>query len=91
MSTVNVASKNYLKLYRDILLGCRNFKDYYNRDYFTRITRLKFRAMKNISDASKLNEFYEKQKSLLELLKRQATLAALFPTDKFILDENIKK
>jgi len=77
-----------LTLYKNLLRASQGFTSYNFRNYFLRRTRDYFKENKALVDIEVIEaKMLEGQKNL-DLLKRQATIGAMYQTHKLVIERN---
>ncbi|XP_031568641.1 LYR motif-containing protein 4-like [Actinia tenebrosa] len=81
------ARSRVLKLYRQLLREGQKFSDYNYREYALRRTRDGFKSNKDIINTEDIGQLIEKAQMNLEIVKRQATLNAMYKHQKLVVEK----
>ena len=76
-----------INLYRNLLRYGKKFSNYNFREYALRRTREDFRLNRGVTDPSKIADLIASGRKELDIVKRQATLSALFsPETQYVVE-----
>lgn len=73
-------------LFSALLKESQKFPDYNFRVYFTRKVNKNYERMKNLTNEKDIENYVLKNEELLEILKRQTALGAMYPSNKNIIE-----
>lgn len=87
----SIPKSAWVQLYKQLQRSAAKFPQYEYREFFKRRIRDHFAAAIANKDISK-EEFYNKEKELLAVIRRQVVINQLYPTPKLVIeDEEYKK
>ena len=83
---MSVSPAASVALYRDLLRAAKGFTNYNFREYACRRVRESMRENVSLSDGAAIHRAYAEGRVQLDMLRRQATVSALFPQERHAME-----
>ncbi|KAL3195397.1 hypothetical protein MRX96_015863 [Rhipicephalus microplus] len=79
--------RQVLRLYKELMRECGQFKSYIYRSYALRRVRDAFKEHKAVQDKDEINELLDDGLKNLEIIKRQVVIGKLYRTSDLVIEK----
>ncbi|XP_055327199.1 LYR motif-containing protein 4B-like [Paramacrobiotus metropolitanus] len=79
-------TREALALYKQLIRASNGFSNYNYRCYAIRRVQEEFKRSLHEKDPRKISQMFSKAQTNLEIIKRQATLSQLYPSNRLVIE-----